>query len=146
MFFSRKKYSAFKFPFAQFFFLKKWLAAESISGKKALRTPSFQMFFGKVSDTQDRARQTFGNSFTLPKRFFFSHAHTLSRIIHPFYVRARKLAIKKSPPICQTHVRENVFEKKKSADPGPIAKQEVARSQKKRSTTTNAFADNAKKK
>ncbi len=114
MFFSRKKYSAFKFLFAQFFLEKMAYSRVNFWQKKALRTPSFQMFFlGKCRTLRTGRDRLSGIVLRFRKGFFFSHAHTLSRIIHPFYVRARKLAIKKSPPICQTHVRENVFEKKK---------------------------------
>ncbi len=69
-------------------------------------------FLGKCRTLRTGRDRLSGIVLRFRKGFFFSHARTLSRIIHPFYVRARKLAIKKSPPICQTHVRENVFEKK----------------------------------
>ena len=83
MFFSRKKYSAFKLLFAQLFFLKKWLTAESISGKKALRTPSFQMFF--LGESVGHSGQG-ATDFTLPKRFFFL-ACTHAFPHHPSFLR-----------------------------------------------------------
>ncbi len=86
MFFSRKKYSAFKLLFAQLFFLKKWLTAESISGKKALRTPSLQMFFlGKCRTLRTGRDRLSGIVLRFRKGFFLACTHAFPH--HPSFLR-----------------------------------------------------------